>query len=144
MTRLANVLWSLTASCAGTQGAKWWKDTCLRTVVQAAHEAGIDAELLARRILTVEFLPYYSQKWAPPPVTLLSQWYGFGLVKRAVERGATIVATRGGNDWTVAVPELRDYPRFVRTKNPRRAIVSPRNIDDGGWPLVLEAIGLER
>jgi len=95
---------------------------------------------LARRVLSVEFHGYHSQDWAALPVTLPSQWYGFNLVARAIQRGAIIVVLRGGKDWDVAIPGLHGYPRRFSTNTVRSASVSPGNLPQGVFDLVIDAI----
>jgi hypothetical protein len=95
----------LTDAFADTAGGQWGR-WCMHAVMA---QSGISYEDLARRVLSVEFHGYHSQDWAALPVTLPSQWYGFDLVTRAIERGAIIVVLRGGTDWDVAVPNLRGF-----------------------------------
>jgi hypothetical protein len=66
------------------------------------------------------------------------------LVAQAVQRGATIVATRGVHDWSVAVPSLMGYRRLVRTSSQRRAIVSQGNLVEDGWEKVVDALDLDQ
>lgn len=126
----------LTDAFADTAGGQWGR-RCLRQVVA---RSGIGYEDLARRVLSVEFHGYHSEKWAPLPVTLPSQWYGFDLVTRAIERGAIIVVLRGGTHWDVAVPGLHGYPRRFSTNTARTALVSPGNLPKGVFDLVVDAI----
>jgi hypothetical protein len=126
----------LTEAFAGTAGGEWSR-RCMRAVVA---RSGIGYEDLARRLLSVEFHGYHSQDWAALPVTLPSQWYGFDLVARAIERGAVIVVLRGRKDWDVAVPGLRGYPRRFSTNTVRSASVSPGNLPQGVFDLVTDAI----
>jgi hypothetical protein len=126
----------LTEAFAETAGGKWSR-RCMRAVVA---RSGLGYEDLARRVLSVEFHGYHSQDWAALPVTLPSQWYGFDLVARAIERGAIIVALRGGRDWDVAVPGLREYSLRFSTNTVRSASVSPGNLPQGVFDTVIDAI----
>jgi hypothetical protein len=126
----------LTDAFANTAGGQWGR-RCMRAVVA---RSGIGYEDLARLVLTVEFHGYHSQDGAVLPVTLPSQWYGFDLITRAIERGALIVVLRGGKHWDVAVPGLRGYPRRFATNSPQSASVSPGNLPEGVFDLVVDAI----
>ena len=72
-----------------TPGGKWWR-RCLGGLVNK----GLGFAELADLILAVEFHGYHASKWAPLPVTLPSQPFGFSLVKQAMDWGAVIVVTR--------------------------------------------------
>jgi hypothetical protein len=126
----------LTKALAETSGGEWWRD-CLGPLVK---RCGLSYETLAHRVLSVEFHGYHSESWSALPVTLPSQWYGFQLVAKAIERGAVIVALRGWDAWDVAVPALREYPRRFRTNNKRRAWVSSGNLPPGVFDLVVDAV----
>jgi hypothetical protein len=113
----------LTREFADTAGGAWWR-RCMKGVTQAL---GCDPNELAGSVLAVEFHAYPSKSWAPLPVTLPSQWYGFELVRRAIERGAMVVVLRGARDWRVAVPGLADHQhRTIVPTNYRQSSVSER------------------
>jgi hypothetical protein len=106
-------------------GRRWWTKN-LRHLVSEAGE-----EVLARRLLCVEYFPYHSHAFGHASLRLPSQAYGFQLVRRAVERGAIILQLRGRRLWEGAVPELvRHRGRYV-TQTARSAAVSPRNCPTG-------------
>lgn len=121
---------------ADTAGGEW-----ARRCWAAVERTGIDYEDIARRVLSVEFHGYHSTGAAVPPVTLPSQHFGFGLVRVAIARGALIVLSRGSPLWLVAVPELNAYPRVLRPNSVRRTTISPGNLGEQSFPLVLRALG---
>ena len=110
-----------------SSAGRWWRPRW-RKVQEAS---GLTYEELGHRVLGLQWYGYFSQKFAALPVTLPSQWYQFDLVRRAVERGAVIVITRGEADWRVAVPALRTYGRVFVTRSWQNASVSPGNLPDG-------------
>jgi hypothetical protein len=120
---------------AATSGA-WWRPRWAAVV----ERSGLSFEDLARKVLTVQALGYFSEKWAQLPVTLPSQWFGFDLVRQAVAQNAVIIVTRGWRDWAVAVPELRTYEAAVRTNVPRSPYITPRNLPAEGFERVIAAL----
>jgi hypothetical protein len=119
-----------------TPGGEWWR-RCLGGLVKE----GFSYAELADRILNVEFHGYHSQKWAPLPVTLPSQWFGFSLVRQAMDRGAVIVLTRAYRHWRMAVPGLATkYDYFVRTNQARRALIGPGNTGEKEFKLISAAL----
>jgi hypothetical protein len=121
---------------ADTAGGGWTR-RCWHRVVEGS---GLSFDELATRVLSVEFHGYHSQDWAPLPVTLPSQWYGFQLVGRAVARGAVIVILRGRRDWEVAVPSLRTHPFVFATKTAGNASISPGNLPPGAFDRLIQAV----
>jgi hypothetical protein len=114
----------------------WWRRRW-RAVMQ---HSGLGFEDLAERVLAVEWYGYYSHDWANLPVTLPSQWFSFDLVKRAVEREAVILITRGWRVWPVAVPTLLTYRRVFATRSARNAYISAGNLPAGGFDAVVNAL----
>ena len=102
---------------------EWWR-RCVRQLVLA----GQPLEHLARSVLSVEFHGYHSPSFAPIPITLPSQWFGFSLVEQAIARGATVVMTRGRREWEVAVPELMSYTPRRRPEAPDAGRNQPRQL----------------
>lgn len=120
---------------AQTRNATWWR-RCFASIFDLGHVP----EEVARRVLSVEFHGYHSERWRLFP-TLPSQHFGFSLVEAAMRRGAVIVVMRGRRDWEVAVPGLSDYPSLVVLNNPRTSVISPRNCGPEGFANVLNAFG---
>jgi len=116
-------------------GGRWWR-RCLSGLVKER----LSFAELADLILAVEFHGYHTSKWAPLPITLPSQWFGFSLVKQAMDRGAVIVVTRAYREWRVAVPGLASYANLVRTIQVRAASIGPGNIEPERFKLVSAAL----
>jgi hypothetical protein len=115
-------------------GQKWWHQR-LKPLRQHYN----DDKLLARSILSVQYVPYRSKTYKHSRNYLESQKYGFELVRQAVERGALIIALRSGRLWEEAVPELKEYARFYQLSNPRYPVLSEQQFrhKPEGWPALL-------
>lgn len=118
-----------------TPGGMWWRRT-LRGLLELGHSY----DLLARRVLAVQFHGYHSAAWQPLPITLPSQPYGFALVRRAVERGAVIVLGRAASAWRVAVPQLGPYENVVRPRSLRNAALSRGNFSPPEFAKMADAL----
>jgi hypothetical protein len=104
----------------------WWDRTC--KVLREKKPR----ELLARRILSVEYFPYPSATFDHHSLRLPSQPYVFDLVRDGLARGALFVITRGATLWYGAVPDLhiqRGTTVFL-TKNPQSPYITPGNLPD--------------
>jgi hypothetical protein len=104
--------------------AQWW----FRKLKHLLDECG--RSLVARSIFAVDYFPYVSRRYRHYKFPLPSQQYSFGLVGKAVARGAVIVLTRGIRRWEATVPELRKYSRCFRVKEVQRAPISPGNFTE--------------
>ena len=129
------VHYALTEAFAGAPVGRWWRRRVNQLVL-----AGPPLGHLARSMLAIEFHGYHSQSFEPIPITLPSQWFGFSLVEQAIARGATVVMTRGGRQWTVAVPALMAYERVVSLRSRQEAAISPKDCGDQGWEMILDAL----
>jgi hypothetical protein len=121
-----------------TPNADWWRRDCLRELL----DRGLPPRWLASHILAVELHGYHSRKWRRPSVPFPSQRYGFWLVERAIDRGATIVPTSCQRHWETFVPRLASYPHRVVKKNRRSRSkrVSEGNLGYEGFDTVLRAL----
>jgi hypothetical protein len=106
-------------------GGKWWRGRYRRLI----KECGKD--VVARNVTCVEFHGYHSWSFAPFPVTLPSQRYGFDVVQAAMATNVVIVAGRARRTWYIAMPGLRDYEHLVELKNPRSASITAKNLRRG-------------
>ncbi|HKB38491.1 MAG TPA: hypothetical protein VKD72_18760 [Gemmataceae bacterium] len=104
---------------------RWWDRKLKGLLHHFGHEA------LAKSILAVEHFPYPSKRYGGGGVRLPSraQDYSFGLVRRAMERKAIIVLTRGQRRWLRDLPVLEGYDGLCRLRNPQTASVSRGNCD---------------
>jgi hypothetical protein len=116
-------------------GGIWWRQ-CLAGL----HKAGLSYELLAEKVMSVDFHGYYSERRGYLPVTLPSQHFGFHLVRAAIDRRAIIVLIRAKREWSVAVPGLASYRGLVRASNPQISNISPGNLGPENFERVLDAL----
>jgi hypothetical protein len=116
---------------AGASGARWWH----KYLGELVRRYG--AGRVANTILCVEYFPYHSNEFGFPEV-LPSQAYSFGLVERAIERNAVIIALRKRADWIAAVPRLSSYSKLYELRQSRSVWVTPGNCPDG-FPAIVEA-----
>jgi hypothetical protein len=120
-------------------GKAWW-ELKLKWLFDEFENRDRARAILARSILAVDFFPYISRKYKHDRLSLPSQDYSFDLVRKAVNRGAVIVLTRGQRRWLKAIPELDRHPGLVRLKEVQRAPISPDNCCDDGYQKVVRAI----
>jgi hypothetical protein len=114
---------------AWAPGAYWWRRTLNKLIALA------DLETVARSVLCVEFFPYHSIGDPGFPGVVPSQHFGFKLVEKAIDRGATILITRSSRAWRDHVPRLNGYHNAYDTRNPQQAIIGPGNYPDA-FPIV--------
>jgi hypothetical protein len=101
----------------------WWK----RKLKELLRLFGLGD--LARSILAVEHFPYPSRRYGGGLPQLSSQEFSFLLVRKAMERKAVIVVTRGERRWRNAVPKLFSYDRLCMVRNPQAGSISRRNCE---------------
>jgi hypothetical protein len=104
-------------------GHRWWR---LRL---GALIARYGAEVVASQVLCLEYFPYHSARFDTSTPRIPSQEYNFELLRRALDRGATVVAMRALRNWQKAVPELAD--RTFSLNSAQAVYVSPRNCPEG-------------
>jgi hypothetical protein len=104
---------------------RWWE----RKLKGLLHYFG--DEVLARSLLAVEHFPYPSKRYGSGQVRLPSgaQAYSFGLVKKAMDRMAIIVLTRGARWWLRDLPALETYGGLCKLHNAQTAIITRGNCD---------------
>lgn len=118
-------------------GKKWWA-TKLKEVIEAFENDEKATSIVARSILNVPYFPYPSRKFGHRRLRLPSQEYSFGLIRRAIKRGAVIVFMRREKMWMEAVPELKGYTNLTRVGNKQNPTISRRNCE--GFEKVVQAI----
>jgi hypothetical protein len=126
-------LFYLDPDLANVPGARWWRQSLRRLIER------FGAEQVANQVVCLEFHAYHSGTYKPLPVTLPSQWFVFGKLREAIDRGATVVVMRGQAAWRRAVPELLSHQQAFTTRSVRASVVSPRNCPDG-WDQILVRI----
>ena len=103
----------------------YWK----RKLGRLTESVGLD--VVARNVLCVEYFPYHSKSFRHRRLQLPSQQYGFGLVRQAIDRQATVLLLRSERIWHKAVPELASYPQVYKLNSVQNATVSAKNCPDG-------------
>ncbi len=114
-------------------GGGWWR----RKLRWPIEEVGL--EVVANRVLCVEYFPYHSQRYGSRVPRVPSQDYGFGLVRDAMEREAAIVVMRSARRWEAAIPELASYGHRYHLRNVQNVCISPNNCPDG-YAAVINAL----
>jgi hypothetical protein len=104
-------------------GHQWWVRACRELIV----DVGLPA--LSASLLSVEFSPYHSKKFAHGHVRFPSQSFSFWLVEEAIKRKAIIVCMRGLRQWCGVVPALGTYSNIQLPKNARTSALSRRNLE---------------
>jgi len=106
-------------------GRGWWER-------RLAHILRIiPRNVVASRVLCVEYLGYHSKKFDHRRLQLPSQKYGFFLVRQALERGSLVVLARGRQIWLDAVPELRTHERVFPLRSAQNTAITPGNCPEG-------------
>ncbi len=114
-------------------GTRWW----LRRLSPLL--AVVPREVVARRVLCVEYFGYHSVGFAHSRLRVPSQQYSFMLVRQALRRGAVVVLTRGERLWRAAVPELAAYPHLYRLHSVQNTIISRGNCP-AGFDAIVQAL----
>jgi hypothetical protein len=109
-------------------GQKWWHQR-----LKPLRQHYKDDELLARAILSVQYVPYRSKTYKHSRELLESQKYGFELVRQAINRGALIIGLRSKKLWEEAVPGLKNYAQFYQLSNPRNPVISEQQLGKEGY-----------
>jgi hypothetical protein len=119
-----------------TGGYIWW-----RRILNPLIEAGVTEATLRDKIMAIEYFPYHSKSYKNlPPVP--SQQYAFDLVNEAIGRRKTIVIMRSKDLWFGAVPPLEGYMGKMIIKNPRNPSVSPKNLGEDNFNMLLSKLQL--
>ena len=128
--------WPLLPMFESTPAGRWWRT---RTADLAAEVGG--AEVLAGKILAIDFHGYHSKQWLAPLVTFPSQHFGFALVRQAMGRGALIVMGRASRHWLAGIPGLNGYrPKVENRRSPRSAYLSRGNLSDSDFKRIVSAL----
>lgn len=106
-------------------GNRTWWEVKLQGLLHFKHEH------LSRTILAVEHFPYPSEEYPRGRLRLRSaaQQYSFELVRRAIEREAIIVVTRGMRRWLRDVPALDRYHGLCELRNKQKGGITSGNCD---------------
>ncbi len=124
--------WVFDDHFADTACGRWWRS---RTRDLSKELGGYD--VLAERLLVIEFHGYHSKSWIAPLVTFPSQHFGFRLVRQAMDRGALVMLGQAMRYWYAAVPGLHDYENKIeRVASSRLVNLSARNLGPDFWRVV--------
>lgn len=90
-------------------------------------------EKVAKNIAILQLFPYHSKKFKLIPKRisggyLETQNYNYYLVKKAIERKATIIILRGKKLWYKAVPLLEEYENKCFTNSPQNTTLTKINL----------------
>lgn len=124
-----------------TSGGKWLR----QKVLNPLSNYGVTREDLNRNFAIIEYFPYHSTKFGVKlKEPLMSQLFGFELVRQAIQNNAIILLMRSATLWFEAVPELKAYQqtgRCIIANNPRNAILSEANLGKENLMRVVKALG---
>jgi hypothetical protein len=121
--------------------SRWWDRKLKHLYCEFGPDQNVARSILARTILAIEYFPYVSKRFGHARLSLPSQQYSFNLVRKAIERGAVIVLTRGRRRWEKAIASLDTYPRLIQLKEVQRAIISRNNCrDPSRFQTIVDAI----
>jgi hypothetical protein len=128
------MMW-LTEATNHSPGVAWWRSRCLKDLLEA-HPL----EYLAEAVCGVDFHAYHSVRWTALPVTLPTQHFAFGQVRRQLDADAVVVITRAERAWKVAVPKLIDHERVIQTRSPQQSRLSSKNLGLEQWRVLTRAL----
>ncbi len=121
----------------GTASRCWyWMHT------RGLHEhIGLNWENVANKVLFMEYFPYRSKRLLYPDQYPESQNYTFYLLRELMKKKAYVIMTRMERFWIKAVPELTDYPYYVKHKNPRGVYLSKKNLGSDHFEAIIKLLG---
>jgi len=105
----------------GTTGSTWFLKKYRRLIEATSRER------VAKNLVTCELAPYHSKNWYQPKIMPPTQEFTFNIVRKAIDRKATIVVGRGKKIWEKHVPELIGYPLVCEPNSKQNASISPGN-----------------
>jgi hypothetical protein len=108
-------------------GQWWWKRT------KDLRNEGIDNDILAEKLMVIEWFPYHSRRFAKPSQLLSSQRYSFHLAKQMIGK-KLVVRMRSRKEWTEVHPEFGTAPSLT---NPRCGHVSKGNTTKELFALII-------
>lgn len=126
----------------GTPGYNWWTARLQHLIDTVGENAVLNG------VQTIELHGYHSLSYVAPMRNFPSQDYTFWRVEQAIERGSLFVMPWTIRHWKASVPDLMnreklaDFGSDVVLGRPpyRRAEVSPKFLEDGGFDKVVERL----
>jgi hypothetical protein len=113
-------------------GHDWWQKR-LGSLIEL-----YGPRVVANNVFCVEYFPYHSKRFGARAPSVPSQEYSFELVRRAVERAATIIVMRSEDLWLRAVPALRDVTYYKL--NSTQSVYVTANNTPYGYAAACEAL----
>jgi hypothetical protein len=107
---------------SGSGAYIWW-----RRILKGLNNAGVSYDILAQKIMCIQYFPYHSVTYTGLSQTLPSQEYSFHLLREAIKQRKKIVVMRSEKLWLEDVPELAST-EYIKLKNPRNPTLSPANM----------------
>ncbi len=114
-------------------GHAWWRPR-LAGLIQR-----FGMEVVAKKLMVVQYFPYHSKAFRALPKTLPSQFFSCQLVEEAITEKKVIVLMRSRELWLKAVPALRNYP-FIELKFPRTPRIASHHMAEGEYERVAAAL----
>jgi hypothetical protein len=106
-----------------TGSAKWWR----RRLSKLIERDDVGEQILAEKILAIEWFPYHSCRWAASGRRCSSQEYSFQLAKKMLSKpGTIVVGMRSKRLWGQVDPEFLTVPYL---RSPQNVCVSKANME---------------
>ena len=123
----------LTDSFSSTPGGEWWRAK-LRWLTD---DLGMEA--VSTAMCCIQLYPYHSREFHSIPEETSTVLHVRQVLLDQLRLGKLIIVMRSWRQWASRVPELHDYERVIRLRNPRNPCLSPGNLGDS-YEMVREAM----
>jgi hypothetical protein len=130
---LCNQFYYLSESFSSTPGGEWWRSK-LRCLID-----DLGVEPVSAAICCIQLYPYHSREFHSIPEETSTVLHVRQVLLDQFRLGKQIIVMRAWRQWTSLVPELHDYERVFRLRNPRNPCLSPGNLGDS-YEMVREAM----
>lgn len=114
----------LSDSFSSTPGGQWWRAKLRRLADE------LQWDVAARAICCIQFYPYHSKAFSSIPEFTRTLEYMREALLDQLRLRKLVVVMRAWQQWSKYVPELHDYERVIRLRNPRNPCLSPGNLGD--------------
>ena len=130
---LCTQFYYLTEAFSSTPGGEWWRSKLRRLI----DDLGLEA--VSPAMCCIQLYPYHSREFHSIPEVTSTVLHVRQVLLDQLRLGKLIIIMRAWRQWTSLVPELLDYERVVRLRNPRNPCLSPGNLGDS-YDMVRQAI----
>ena len=130
---LCTQFYYLTEAFSSTPGGEWWRSKLRRLI----DDLGLEA--VSPAMCCIQLYPYHSREFHSIPEVTSTVLHVRQVLLDQFRLGKLIIVMRAWRQWTSLVPELLDYERVVRLRNPRNPCLSPGNLGDS-YEMVRQAI----